>query len=295
MNKSNSFLDDFFEQNPEAKSGKLSLEEINKRLFHYQQQQNNKAIEDFDGLSPLQMNDLLYHPLSPNSILQLREAEEEDLKKVPFFQLAESLLKLIQVAGKLKLTPKGNLTIDVCKFLTQQNLIQWKYQQYIKRISEESIPFVGVLKFYLLQDGLVKKQHNHLSITKRGITHLAKPISIRFRDLLSFFTGKLAWNSLYDPYGYEQCGQFGWAFSMVLVAKYGQEARSSEFYSEIVYGAFGHKYATKGEHNVLYNARFFEYFMDWFGFIQLESIRGQYNNYLVTKTALFDKIFEINK
>lgn len=85
MNKSNSFLDDFFEQNPEAKSGKLSLEEINKRLFHYQQQQNNKAIEDFDGLSPLQMNDLLYHPLSPNSILQLREAEEEDLKKVPFF------------------------------------------------------------------------------------------------------------------------------------------------------------------------------------------------------------------
>lgn len=82
---------------------------------------------------------------------------------------------------------------------------------------------------------------------------------------------------------------------MVLVAKYGQEARSSEFYSEIVYGAFGHKYATKGEHNVLYNARFFEYFMDWFGFIQLESIRGQYNNYLVTKTALFDKIFEINK
>lgn len=299
MNKPKSFLETFFEQYPEAKSGKLSIDEINKLLFHYQKQQNNKAIDDFDGLSPIQMNDLLYHPLSEKSILQLREADENVLKQVPLFQLAESLLRLINAADRLKLTAKGNLTIDACAFLTKQNLIRWRYQEYTKRISEDAVPFIGILKFYLLQDGLVKKQHNHLLLTKKGIIHLNKPILFRFKELLSFYTSSLSWSSLYAPGSNERCGQFGWAFSMVLLAKYGHVARNADFYSEYVYRAFGSNYASKGEHNALYSVRFFEYFLDWFGLIKLERIKGlsvdYYDKFIVTKTDLFDSLFEVKK
>lgn len=290
-------IETFFEQYPEAKSGKLTMDEINQLLAKYQQQLNNRPIEEFDGLSPTQMNGLLYHPLSQECILQYRAIEEEYLQQVPLLTLAEILLNEIKNQGKLKLTTIGNLPLNVCKILISQNLIKWKWMELNKRMNEDSIPYLWPLKQYLIEEGLVKKQYNSLSITKKGVLYLNENKQFRFKHTFNYFSNRFHWGNFYDPYLNETCGQLGWAFSMLLVLKYGDQTKDAQFYSNHLYQAFGSQGLKVENYNDLYAVRFFEFFCSWFGLIEYETkrnIKSHYHEqYFVKKTMLFDKLFEV--
>ena len=114
------------------------------------------------------MTGLLYHPFKPDSIIHFKEGIDAYVDEAPFFKLSEILLAEIKRAGKVKLTQKGNLPMSVCKLLCDQDLIYWRYMQYVKKITEDAIPYLFPLKQYLLDDGIVKKRNNTLSLTKRG-------------------------------------------------------------------------------------------------------------------------------
>ena len=62
------------------------------------------------GLSPAQMHQLLYQPLGPASVVQLRANVPNDvLDQVPFLRLTEAFLRLLQRETPLRLTPLGAL------------------------------------------------------------------------------------------------------------------------------------------------------------------------------------------
>jgi hypothetical protein len=306
MGAADDFLNSFFAAYPQAKSGKLSMEELNKLMAEYQHTMNSAPLDDFDGLSPEQMNGLLYAPLNPGNVLQFRKGMNDQLDKVPLFKLLEILLNEIQKAGKLKLTVTGNLPVRVCELLCNQNLIYWKYMKYVKRIREEEIPYLWPLKQFLLDEGIVKKRNNALSFTKNGEILMAGAKAVRFIQLFSYFAGRFHWGNFYRREDNGQCGQLGWAYSLTLLSKYGDTPRNSEFYSLKLMRAFEkelwsayrkHKdeEAIEDYHRA-YAYRFFECFADRFGLVNIARNRDEktfFDRLTITKSALFDQLFEV--
>ncbi len=307
MGIADDFISSFLKEYPHARSGKLSMEELNDLMAGYQRKMNSSPLEDFDGLSPEQMTVLLHAPFAPGGLLQFRKGMDTYLDQIPLFKLSEMLLNEIQNSGNLKLTVKGNLPVRVCELLCSQNLIKWEFMKYIKRIREEEIPYLWPLKQYLLDQGIIKKRNNTLSLTGNGKKFMEEPKAIRFTQLFTFFTNRFHWGNFYGLQDDGKCGRLGWAYSLVLLSKYGNEARESEFYSVKLIRAFEkelweiHQAGKKGkaieDQHRAYAARFFECFAYWFGLVNIERKRDYSISYFdqltITKSVLFDQLFEV--
>lgn len=304
MNRADDFMKAFFIEYPQAKSGQLSMEELNILVAEYQHKLNNRPVQEFDMLTPDQMQALLYAPFLPGSIGQFSENMESHLDKVPIFKLSELLIAEIATAGTLKLTAKGNLPVRICKLLYSQELITWEYMEYFKTIREEEIPYLWPLKQYLLDMGIAKKRNNALSLTNKGKQFLENPPATRFINLLSYFTTRFHWGNFYGTEDGGKCGNLGWAYSLFLLSKYGESPRKSEFYSLKLINAFmeelwdqplGEQKKAMEEHHYTYSVRFFECFANWFGFVNIERNRDYslpaFSQQTITKSALFDQLF----
>ena len=307
MGIADDFMSAFFVAYPEAQSGKLGLEELNKLMAQYQQSMNSHPLDDFDGLSPEQMTVLLHTPFAPADILQFRKGMDAHVNRSPFFKLSELLLQEIRQAGNLKLTVNGNLPVLICERLCNQNLIHWPYMKHVKRIREQEIPYLWPLKQYLLDEGILKKRNNALSLTKNGEKLLEGPQGIRFIRMFNYMAKGFHWGNFYSLPDDGKCGQLGWAYSLVLLSKYGDRPRKSEFYSLKLMRAFekecwdahqkGKEVKAIDDYHHAYQSRFFEGFADWFGLIRIEretdpSI-AYFDQLTIKKSALFDQLFEV--
>ncbi len=76
-------------------------------LQQIMQQPNQAVIDDFHGLSPVQMHDFLYSPFDSSRCLEF-PAVLPEVPQAPIAQLFEMLMQALD-AGELKATPKGNL------------------------------------------------------------------------------------------------------------------------------------------------------------------------------------------
>lgn len=307
MGIANEIWEGFIKQYPEVKSGRLSLDEINRLMAAYMLQQNNVPLQDFDGLSPAEMQALLSAPLGPESVVQPNAAtNEESVASVPMLVLSDMLLDEIRKAENLKLTAKGNLPVSVCASLVERGLIRWKYMGHVKKYTEDNVPYIWPLKDHLLAEGLVKKRNNKLSLTKNGERYLLKSNSERLLHILAFFTSRFDWRNLYPIEDGGTCGNLGWAYSLYLLLKNGHKRLNTEFYFEKWMVAFEKErwedeaapiYAAQIEWlRYAYNTRFFECFAVWFGLVKLHEIRvpGQiFGEQEVEKTELMDKFFKL--
>jgi len=307
MGIADDFLKSFFEQYPKAKAGLLTKDELNRLMVEHQQKLNNTPQEDFDGISPNQMVGLLHEPFSATCILQFNPSMNQHLKQVPLFQLSELLLEEIRNAGKLKLTVKGNLPVRICELLFSQQLIRWKYMEYVTRIREEDIPYLWPLKQYLQDQGIVKKRDNALSLTQNGEKLMEENETYRFKKLFFFFVGRFHWGNFYNIQDDGRYGRLGWAFSLMLLGKYGDKAQESEFYSLKLMRAFEKDLydnrEAKGQEEIVrtyhlaYDVRFFECFADWFGLVNIERKKNLHVSFfdqlIVSKSDLFDHLFQL--
>ena len=307
MGSAKEFMNSFFASNPDARSGKLSMDELNRLLGEHQLKMNSHPLDDFDGLSPKQMNVLLYTPFTPGDLLQFRKGMDAHVQKSPFFKLSEILLQEIKQARSLKLTVNGNLPVRICELLCNQNLIYWPYMKFVKRVREGEIPYLWPLKQYLLDEGIVKKRNNALSLTKNGEKLMQEPAAVRFIQVFNYLATRFHWANFYRLQDDGKCGQLGWAYSLVLLSKYGDKPNKSEFYSTKLIRAFekelwdayqkGKEIKAIEDYHHAYGSRFFEFFADWFGLINIERKTDQSISYFdqltITKSALFDQLFEV--
>jgi len=306
MGAADDFLQSLLKSHPEIATGKLGEDHLGKLISGHQHKINSIGLEDFDGLSPEQMHRLLHTPFSPQSLMSVKVDIERHLDKVPLFKLSELLLSEIQSAKVIKLTAKGNLPVRICELLHSQDLIQWEFMQYVKRVTEDDIPYIWPLKQCLLDTGNIKRRSNSLSLTRQGEMFLKGPAVLRFTSLFNYFSSQFHWGNFYDIDDDGKCGQLGWAYSLLLLSRYGSKPYESEFYSLKWMQAFAKglweadQQESESEalefYHRAYAVRFFESFANWFGLVNIERAPAREHAFmkemLITKSALFDQLFD---
>lgn len=296
----------FIAAHPEVAKGHLSMEEVNQKMAAFTQVRNQQPQPDFDGLSPQQMHGLLSEPLGRGSCLAFQpELTDSWLDQIPFFRLMEVLYQYLLTHQTIKLTPKGNLPLALCRELYERKLlVQDDIEQGItKKISEDNVPFLQALKVCLCLGPYAKKQHNAIQLTKLGKQAMAKDRQLRFLQLLQDYTLRFNWAYLDDTQ--TPAGQFGWAYSLYLVDRYGSDWRDTDFYAHKVQQAFPHlrEPIPSGrltgywlEFERVYRWRFVQQFGRWFGLVTLqkEPQRGYYPDpLLMKKTPLLHQLFQV--
>ncbi|MDO9508237.1 MAG: hypothetical protein Q7I97_02650 [Thermovirgaceae bacterium] len=167
---------DFPRRVDEALRGKdpKNLKEINETLHHISQAHNEQPIEEFGGLSPNQMKSLIYFGWwkKPESILLNRNLSPEELVKVPFFHNCRLLLGLVQEAGGVKTTTRGNLNREVVKQVFEKSIrpegmfMSRFFQPRV--LNEENVTTAHFPRIVCGLAGLLKKRKGHFEITRKA-------------------------------------------------------------------------------------------------------------------------------
>jgi hypothetical protein len=247
----------------------------------------------------------MYNPYGVNSPLGFQESiEDSTLDCIPFFWLTEEFLKIVSREKSIKLTPLGALPRKVLhelydhKFITE-DLIEAGFSKLSRE--QDSVAMTSVHQSALLT-GLIKKTKGKLSLTRDGKNHLSPDErSNLFIRIFSIFTNSFEWAST-DGYPPRDVGQRGWAFTVYLLDKYGSDDHSVEFYGDKYLKAFPKSSALftpapwgmPQDHFVsCYHVRSFTRFLEWFGFVTVESTHGVHNAHLdiVKRTKVFGKVF----
>ena len=295
----------FITAHPEAAKGRLSLEEVNQKMATFIQARNQQPQLDFEGLSSQQVHMLLSDPLGAGSPIRLQhELTDSLLNQIPFFGLMEMLYQHLLTHQSIKLTPKGNLPLALCRDLYERKLlVQDDIERGItKKIAEDNVHFLQALKVCLSLSPYVKKQHNVLVLTRFGKQAMSQERALRLQQVLQDYTLRFNWAYLDDTQ--TQAGQFGWAYSLYLVHHYGTEWRNTNFYASKIQQAFPHLREPIQSSRLsgywldferVYRWRFVQQFGRWFGLLALqkEHQRGCYPDPLLTKkTELLNQLFQ---
>jgi len=273
----------------------------------YFQRYNDAPLPAFSGLSPAQMQMLLYDPWGPASPLQLRrELPDEVLDQIPFLRLTEELLRVVQRDGFIKLTALGALPGKYLHELygfgfLRENMID---AGYTKLHRETDVPGLSTVHHNAERAGLLRKVHGKITLTKNA-ERLRQPAhrAELLRQVLTFFTEKFNW-AYHDGYASPSAGQTGWAFSLWLLLQFGAEPRPLQFYGDNYQQAFPFLLADfanadwgtpAGQLLSCYGHRMFAHFAHWFGLASIEQYRmdREQADCLVATTPLLGLLFEL--
>lgn len=254
---------------------------------------NHRNIPEFEGYSPAQMHYLLYKPFDAKCVLKFKKLAKEDYKKVPILNQIIYFLNLIKETGELKLTKKGFLPSGIVKELYGLGLLkEFMFESGIAKLYKEMDSITITLTRILSEiSGVVKKRNGKLSLTKKGELLLSDDKKL-FELLFETFVSKFNW-AYFDGYQNEKVGQFGFCFTLILLSFFGDKKQLDTFYSTKYFNAFPFLLEEKTNHNC-YHSRTFERFLEYFGLVIIESEDDRlFSDKYITKTALFDKIFEV--
>ncbi len=206
------------------------MEKDQNELFR---QENYRPLEQCMGLSPIQMNALLYKPFTEVSPVQLRhDTEDASLDQIPLFGIAEALLHIIKNAGELKLTATDALPKKVVLELYEKKLIsEFHLDSGMYKLSKESDSHTVTAARYGVEYGrLARKANGKFMLQKATIQLLEKGDRIAlFKQFLLGFSDKYLWASP-DGFVNQNFGQYGWAYSLYMLLKCGKEQTNVQFY-----------------------------------------------------------------
>src|SRR5690606_22103852 len=101
--------------------------------------------------------------------------------------------------------------------------------------------------------------------------------SDRFIRNFKYMSIRFHWGNFYRIDDGGKSGQLGWAYSLALLSKYGDQGRPPQFYSLKLRRAFEdefHGYDRRGpggwDFHYAYEARFVDSFAHWFGLVDIE-------------------------
>ena len=211
-------------------------------------------------------------------------------------------MNVIAEKGELKLTNKGFLPTKVVADIYAQGFIKdFDIEKGISKLYKEAdVMSINHTRILLEISGLIKKRNGKLSLTKEG-GKIAGNNHLLLKRIITIFGYKFNW-AYYDGYGENQIGRLGFAFSLILLHKYGHKKRDSAFYAEKYFKAFPHLYEdnnsstrffTSNASERCYSLRTFQRFLDYFGVVSDEFENPWDFVRYITKTNLFDRLFYI--
>ncbi|PSL18076.1 hypothetical protein, partial [Dyadobacter jiangsuensis] len=112
-------------------------------------------------------------------------------------------------------------------------------------------------------------------------------------------------NWAYLDHADAQIGQFGWAYSIYLLHRYGAQEKEAGFYASKVIQAFPHLQepvpSTRFEGfnlepALIYRWRFVEHFAGWFGLIEIRKGTNDVfdRQAIIQKAAIFSELFQVD-
>lgn len=169
-----------------------SEEELQMKLNALMERKNNDGIEQFFGLSPNDMQKVLYVPFSLSNTLFVFKPDEECLKEHPFLKEVLFFLKKLKDLGELKGTQLGNLP---------RNFVQEFYHLFHSQEGHGLIPYreedlyqLSRLKTVLMECKVIKKRNNKFSLTQKGLKVLeANSQTELFSELVTSWARSYNW------------------------------------------------------------------------------------------------------
>jgi len=216
-----------------------SLKELNQELNQFFHNYNEKPRDDFLGLSPNQIQYILYNPFSLTNkifVFEYGDYFKKNIKKAPFLEQAIYFLNKLYEAGEMKATQKGNLPKAFVMELYQRFFSKREYIVIPHR--EDYLPEATRLKHILNMAGLIKKRKNKFYLTQKGES-LIKDKKIRelFDKLILTFFKKWNWGAL-DGYSELSLIQASAVFNIYLLNKKAKNWISGEELGRVFLKAF---------------------------------------------------------
>mgnify|MGYP001428807998 CR=1 FL=1 len=266
---------------------------------------NNTPLPDFLGLTPSEMESILYDPFAGDSDFFIRHIPNSELDKIPFFALTEHLILLIYRDKSIKLTKKGYLPCKYCEELLQQKFIEEKmYEWKIRKMSHEKyFSSITAARLVLLYSGVIKADKGRLRISDFGSYFLEEGRRfLLFREVFGAYCDDLLWARLDGNGSSTLIGQAGFVFSLAMLKHYGNVSRPLTFYLNKYKKAFPQvgKHVTnysfmssERQYIRCFSIRLFECFFRWFGLAKLDSEENiiEPEKMYYSKTNILDQYF----
>lgn len=284
------------------------LDFFDEELEAFMEFENRRPIPEIDNLSPQDMEHILYQPFEDVSPIQWKAPLDENVitREVPFFQLIRAYLKMVEEAGQMKLTPKGNLQVKVCRELYALGLIKEDNIErgYTKFSKESDSMVLQTVRIIADLAGITKKRQGKVSLTAKGKKLLDKP-DLLFRAIFQTYYQKFNWeyHDLYEDNGHIQ-NTFG--YLLYLLLQYGKEEKNLEFYVEkhmLAFPMIAHMLDPfelfSSPEKYIYDCihtRVFSRFLNWFGFVEERTTGKKFldREYFIRTTDTFRKIMELD-
>lgn len=216
-----------------------SMEELQAFIQEFNQQRNQRPLDNFEGLSPEQMHRLINFPFDSPEVVEF-----PCLLKVPpagpMVTLFELLVEAIGEDG-LKPTATGNLPLKVVREVAHTALGEEKYKRFTRFAginSEVDFPLLHVTRITAEFAGLIRKYKGRF-VQSKNCRKLLKDgaMSAVYPALLRSLARKFNWacNDRYPELGFIQSF---FAFTLYLLVRHGEQWREKTFYEDAFLRAF---------------------------------------------------------
>lgn len=281
-----------------------SLEDLNAFAQQQMEQRNHRALDEFCGLNPEQMNHLLRFPFESPQTVHFN-ADVASTRDTEIMQLFIPLVEAIGEDG-LKATAKGNLPLKFCKEIRERmrqanSDKNWRnIDLHIGGISSETdMGTLHVTRLVAQLAGLIRKYRGKFVLTKKCKEMLnAKTYGNLYFELFKAFAIEFNW-AYRDRYPEAVIIQHSFAYTLFLLTRFGDHQRPQQFYEDkfldafpMVLGMFPETTYSTSEEDAArcYFLRSMDRFAVYFGLAEfvLKSQKKYQEKYLVSKTALLD-------
>lgn len=268
---------------------------------------DSMPIDDYEGRSSKEMHYMVYEPFCNNSPFTIKsDINQKVLQNVPFYCLVKFLLETINTTQPVKLTSRGYLPPKIVKKVySKQFLEEQFFDEKIEKIVREP-ESIAVTNARIISElaGLIKNRKGEISITKKGMKLLQEENHAElFSEIFKAFTTKFNW-SFNDGYGDNNIAQFGFAYTLEILSKYGTISRNVDFYQKKYKQAFGNilmqniksdEDFTEKDFSHCYIIRTINRFLVWFGlvFIADDQIMLK-EDYYLEKSNIFNSLFSFD-
>jgi len=255
---------------------------------------NEAPVDQFEGLSPVQMASLLQEPFDAPDWVTFPETLDT-VPEAPVAFLFEQLATAIGEKG-LKTTAKGNLPRNVCRdtALAYWGEVVYREQTRFAGINkEEDFSPLHIVRLLAGLAGLTRKYRGRILLTRRAKSLLSGPgLAGIYPALLRAFATRYNWGYT-DGFPDFYIIQESFAFSLFALSRYGDVDRPNQFYEDIFLRAFPmaveeaapHIGSQEHDTRLCYTLRTLHRFAVFFG---LASMTG-------TSTGLLDDTYTVRK
>ena len=260
MNNTKKEIQDWI--NAEERAGRsIDEDRLNQYIQLLTKRHNNTPRDEFNGLSPEEMNNIMYFPFSSRCVVKLNKLDKEQYERIPLVRQTIFLLKTLS-EKELKLTQCGWLPLKVVADTYHLGQPEWIVEEYgAKRYYEYEVGSVWMARIILELFGWIKTRKGMLSLTAKGKKALSN-IDMAANKILLVSLTRVGIHT-FDGYEEDRIGNLGMAYSVWLLNKYGSEWHSGEFYKEHYQKAFHFPGNYKA-----YETRVFSRLFYWLGIVE---------------------------